>query len=239
MGKLFEDRSLRNKTVIFKDRAEAGKRLAQSLPKFVSPGALVLAIPAGGVPVAGEIARTLKLPLDLLIVRKIPIPGNTEAGFGAVGPDGEVIFNEGLLRGLRLTEETIRDQVAATQKIVEARNQLFRNGRPFPQVKGRTVILVDDGLASGFTMMEAARSMRRREATKVIVAVPTAPEDSVNRLLSEVDEIYCLNVRTFFPFAVAEAYENWYDLTDQEVISLLRDMPLYSPAGEGISRQGN
>jgi predicted phosphoribosyltransferase len=109
----FQDRSLRNNTVIFKDRAEAGKRLAKNLPKFISPDALVLAIPAGGVPVAGEIARTLKLPLDLMIVRKIPIPGNTEAGFGAVGLEGEVIFNEGLLRR-QLTEEA--RQVAATQR---------------------------------------------------------------------------------------------------------------------------
>jgi predicted phosphoribosyltransferase len=232
MATLFEDRSLRNKTFIFKDRAEAGKRLAQKLSKFVSPEALVLAIPAGGVPVACEISRVLKLPLDLMIVRKIQIPGQTEAGFGAVGPDGETIFNEELLRRLRLRGEVIQQKVEETKKVVEARNQFFRDGRPFPPVKGKTVILVDDGLASGFTMMEAVRFMRRREAEKVIVAIPTAPEDSVNRLLPEADEIFCLNVRTFFPFAVADAYENWYDLTDQEVISLLKDLPSHSLFGE-------
>jgi predicted phosphoribosyltransferase len=195
--------------------------LAQRLSKSVSPEALLLAIPAGGVPVACEIARALRLPLDLMIVRKIQIPGETEAGFGAVGPDGEVIFNEDLLRRLRLRPEVVGQKVEETRKVVEARNQLFRKGKAFPRLKGKTVILVDDGLASGFTMMEAVRFIRRREANRIIVAIPTAPEDSVHRLLPEVDEIYCLNVRTFFPFAVAEAYENWYDLTDQEVISLL------------------
>jgi predicted phosphoribosyltransferase len=208
---------------LFKDRAEAGRLLAQKLSQFVSPDVLVLAIPAGGVPVACEIARILKLPLDLMIVRKIQIPGQTEAGFGAVGPDGEVIFNEDLLERLRLKEEVLRQTVEQTKKVVEARNQLFRKGRPFPPVKGKTVIMVDDGLASGFTMMEAVRFIGRREAKEVIVVIPTAPEDSVNRLLSQVDEIYCLNIRTFFPFAVADAYENWYDLTDQEVIGLLAD----------------
>lgn len=105
---------------------------------------------------------------------------------------------------------------------MEARNQLFWRGKSFPSLRNKSVI-VDDGLASGFTMMEAVRFMRRREAKKVIVAIPTAPEDSVNRLLPEADEIFCLNVRTFFPFALAEAYENWYDLTDEEHISLLQD----------------
>jgi putative phosphoribosyl transferase len=228
LGTLIEDRSLRNKRHVFKDRAEAGRWLAQKLFPSTFPDAMVFAIPAGGVPVACEIARTLKLPLDLMIVRKIQIPGQTEAGFGAVGPNGEAIFNEELLRRLRLKEEVIRQKVEEAKKVVEARNQLFRKGRSFPPVKGKTVILVDDGLASGFTMMEGVKFVKRREAKEVIVAIPTAPEDSVNRLLSEVDEIYCLNIRAFFPFAVADAYENWYDLTDEEVISLLQDRPLHS-----------
>lgn len=223
MGTLFEDRKLRNRLFVFQDRAEAGRILAQKLSEFVSPDALVLAIPAGGVPVACESARALKLPLDLMIVRKIQIPGQAEAGFGAVGPDGETIFNEELLRRLRLREEVIKQKVEETKKVVEARNRLFRNGRPFPPVKGKSVILVDDGLASGLTMMEAARFMKRKGVAKITVGVPTASEDSIDRLLPDVDEIYCLNIRTFFPFAVAEAYEDWYDLTDSEVISLLQE----------------
>lgn len=224
MGTLVEDLSLRNKRHVFKDRAEAGRLLAQKLSPAISPDEMVFAIPAGGVPVACEIARDLKLSMDLMIVRKVQIPGDTEAGFGAVGPDGEVIFNEKLFRRMRLTEKKIKQQVEEARKVVAVRNQLFRGGEPFPQVKDRRVILVDDGLASGFTMTEAVSFIKERGVKKIIVAVPTAPAESVNRLLPIVDEIYCLNIRTFFPFAVAEAYENWYDLTDQEVISMLEDV---------------
>ena len=224
MGTLVEGRSLRNQRHVFKDRAEAGRLLAQRLSQAISADAMVFAIPAGGVPVACEIARDLKLSMDLMIVRKVQIPGDPEAGFGAIGPDGEVIFNEKLFRQLRLTEKEIKQQVEEARKVMVARNQLFRRGKPFPQLKDRAVILVDDGLASGFTMTEAVRFMKRRGAEKIIVAVPTAPAESVNRLLPSVDVIYCLNIRTFSPFAVAEAYENWYDLTDQEVISMLEDV---------------
>jgi putative phosphoribosyl transferase len=223
MGKLIEDRSLRNKTRVFKDRAEAGRWLGKKLIQSTFPDAMVLAIPAGGVPVACEIARDLKLSMDLMIVRKVQIPSDPEAGFGAIGPDGEVIFNENLLRRLRLTEEEINQQVEEAGKVVAARNQLLRRGDLFPQVKDRAVILVDDGLASGFTMTEAVRFIKKKGAKKIIVAVPTGPMESINRLLPIVDEIYCLNIRTFFPFAVAEAYENWYDLTDQEVMAMLED----------------
>jgi predicted phosphoribosyltransferase len=222
MGTLVEDRSLRNQRYVFKDRAEAGRELAQKLSHLIPPDAMVFAIPAGGVPVAYEIAKDLKLSMDLMIVRKVQIPGDPEAGFGAIGPDGKAIFNEKLFRQLGLREKEIKQQVEEAREVVVARNQLFRRGRPFPQVKDRLVILVDDGLASGFTMTEAVRFMKKSEAKKIIVAVPTAPAESVNRLLPSVDMLYCLNIRTFSPFAVAEAYENWYDLTDQEVISMLK-----------------
>lgn len=222
MGELFEDRALRNRTRVFKDRADAGRLLAKRISSFVPPDSLVLAIPAGGIPVALEVVRELKLSLDLMIVRKIQIPGNTEAGFGAVGPDGEVIFNEDLLRGLRLSKKEIEEQVERTRKGVAARVRQFRGMRPFPEGGGRTVILIDDGLASGYTMGEAVRFLRRRQAGKILVAVPTAPQSTIDRLLPLVEEIHCLNVRTRYPFAVAEAYEDWYDLSDPEALRLLK-----------------
>jgi putative phosphoribosyl transferase len=222
MGELFEDRALHNRTYVFKDRTDAGRLLAKRISPFVAPDFLVLAIPAGGIPVALEVARELKLPLDLMIVRKIQIPGNTEAGFGAVGPDGEVIFNEDLLRGLRLSKKEIEEQVERTRKGVEARVRQFRGMRPFPEGTGRTVILIDDGLASGYTMGEAVRFLRRKQAGKILVAVPTAPQSTIDRLLPLVEEIHCLNVRTSYPFAVAEAYRNWYDLSDREALELLK-----------------
>jgi len=224
MGKLFEDKSLRDKSYVFRDRSEAGSLLAERLLEIPLPEAIILAIPAGGIPVALEIARKLHLPLDLMIVRKVQIPGNPEAGFGAMGPDGEVIFNEPLLRRLRLTQDDIEKQVARARQIVEERNRVFRGGRPFPDVRDRTTVLVDDGLASGYTMTEAVRFLQKRKAARILIAVSTASEESVNRLSPLVDEIYCLNVRTLYPFAVAEAYENWYDLEDQEVLARMKSL---------------
>lgn len=223
MGELIEDIALRGKPFIFRDRQEAGKLLAEALLDYESSGAIVLAIPAGGVPVAFEIARRLRLLMDVAIVRKIQIPGNTEAGFGAMGPDGEVIFNESLLRTLGLTKEEIQQQVGKTRKVLEARDRLFRGGRPFPDLSGKEVILIDDGLASGYTMSEAVKFAKRKYAKKIIVAAPTASDSSINLILPLADKLYCLNIRGY-PFAVAEAYEKWYDLSDEEVISLLKDI---------------
>jgi putative phosphoribosyl transferase len=221
MGRLIEDPDLRNKAFVFRDRAHAGRLLAAKLWDYASSDALVLSIPAGGVPVAHEIAKELRLPMDIVIVRRVQIPGNTEAGFGAVGPDGEVIFNRALLSALSLTKEEIRIQVNKTKKVLRERNLKYRKGRPFPDLDGRTVIMVDDGLASGYTMSEAIRFARRKKSGRIIVATPTASERSLEFLLPLVDELYCLNIRGY-PFAVAEAYEEWYDVSDEEVVSLTR-----------------
>ncbi|TAL27465.1 MAG: phosphoribosyltransferase [Nitrospirae bacterium] len=223
MGELIEDIKLRGKSFVFRDRAEAGKLLAEMLSDYESSDTIILAIPAGGVPVAYEIARRLKLLMDVLIVRKIQIPGNTEAGFGAMGPDGEVIFNQSLMRTLRLTKEEILQQVDKTRKVLEARDRLYRGGRQFPELSGKDVILVDDGLASGYTTSAAVGYAEKRNAKRIIAAVPTASDSSINLILPLVDKLYCLNIRGY-PFAVAEAYEKWYDLSDEEVSSLLRDV---------------
>lgn len=224
MGKLVENLKLRNKTRIFKDRAEAGKLLSEKLKHLASPDTIVLAIPAGGVPVGYEIAKSNGLLMDVLIVRKIQIPGNTEAGFGALGPDGKAIFNERLLRSLRLTEEEINQQIEQTKRVLEERNRSYRGNRPFPDLKNKVAVIVDDGLASGYTMLEAVNFVKSKQVKKIIVAVPTASESSIDLLLPEVDEIYCLNARALYPFAVAEAYMKWYDVGDEEVIALLRDL---------------
>ncbi|OGW57648.1 MAG: hypothetical protein A2Z09_00980 [Nitrospirae bacterium RBG_16_43_8] len=224
MGRLIEDLKLRNKTRVFRDRAEAGKLLSEKLKHIAYPDTLLLAIPAGGVPVGYEIAKSNGLLMDVLIVRKIQIPGNTEAGFGALGPDGEAIFNERLLKSLRLTDEEINRQVEKTKRVLEERNRAYRGSRPFPDLKDKVAVIVDDGLASGYTMLEAVNFVKRKQAVNVIVAVPTASESSIDLLLPEVDEIYCLNARALYPFAVAEAYMKWYDVGDEEVIALLRDL---------------
>ncbi len=220
MGKLIEDPELRNKAYVFRNRAHAGKLLAAKLLDYASSDAMVLAIPAGGVPVAHEITKDLGLQMDIVIVRKVQVPGNTEAGFGAVGPDGEVIFNDALLKALNLTKEEVRMQIDKTKKVLRERDLAYRKGRPFPDLDGRTVILVDDGLASGYTMSEAIRFARRKKSGRTIIACPTASERSIEFLLDLVDELYCLNIRGY-PFAVAEAYDEWYDVSDDEVVSLI------------------
>ena len=222
MSNLIEEISLRNKLYIFKDRKEAGSLLTEKLIKFKGTDSIIFGIPSGGVPIASEISEALNLPMDLIIVRKIQIPYNPEAGFGAMGPDGEVIFNERLLNQLGLTKDEINNQVKKTQDIIKQRNRLFRQARPYPPMKDKYVIVVDDGLASGYTMLTAVKFIKRKGTKRVIVAVPTGSEKTAKFLLKEADEIVCLNLRAGVPFAVADAYKIWYDLSDEEVLDILR-----------------
>ena len=221
MGNLIVEAGLKGKTRVFADREDAGRRLATALEGLADPRGIVLAIPAGGVPVACAVAGAHRLPLDVLIVRKIQIPDNPEAGFGAIGPDGEVLLNERIVEDLRLSPKEIQAQVTKTQRVLQSREREFRKGRPQPELKDRQVILVDDGLASGYTMMAAVDFVRQKEAGQVIVAVPTASQRTVNLLQPTTDVLVCLNVRGGPVFAVADAYEQWYDLGDAEVIALL------------------
>jgi len=221
MRNLVEDKSLRNKRYVFQDRAAAGRKLSQMLLDFHHLDVLVLAIPSGGVPVAVEMRKGWPFQFDLLIVRKVQIPWDTEAGFGAVNLDGEVILNEELLRSLRLSQDVIEAQIERTKEILKKRNQIFRGGRDFPPIKNRIVILVDDGLASGYSMMAAIQFIKKRDPSKIVVAVPTGSHGTLLRISPLADALYCPNVRESLPFAVAEGYTNWYDLSDKEVLGLL------------------
>lgn len=220
---LIEDLSLRDKLYVFTDRKEAGTILARKLLKYKGTDGIVLGIPSGGVPVAAELAKTLSLPVDLVILRKIQIPNNTEAGFGAVAPDYKVLINEDLLSMLNLSQKDVEHQIQLTIDTIKKRNDLFRKGLPFPSVKNKMVIIVDDGLASGYTMLSAVEFLRRHDPKKIVVAVPTGSKRTVDFILPKVDELICLNIRSGFTFAVADAYENWYDLTDNDVISILQE----------------
>ncbi len=223
MQRLIEDASLRDKRYVFEDRKEAGMFLAQRLLGYNDTDGIVFAIPSGGVPVAAEIAKALTLPLDLIIVRKVQIPYNPEAGFGAVSPDNKVLLNENLLRALSLSEKDVELQIQITTDIIKKRNVLFRKGLPFPSIKDRVVIIVDDGLASGYTMLSAIDYVKKHEPQKIVIAVPTGLKRTIEIILPEVDELVCLNVRNGFIFAVADAYEDWHDLEDDEVISILQN----------------
>jgi predicted phosphoribosyltransferase len=222
MGILVQEVSLRDKLHVFEDRNEAGILLAEKLTMYKNSDAIIFGIPSGGVPIASEIARALDLPMDLIIVRKIQIPYNPEAGFGSVGPEGEIILNEGLLTQLSLTEQEMNAEIKKTMDVIKKRDQLFRQERPFPSLKNKNIIVVDDGLASGYTMFAAIKFIKKKSPQKVIVGVPTGSGKTVDFVLSVVDELVCLNVRNIFPYAVADAYRNWYDLTDEEVLRIIK-----------------
>ncbi len=232
MGELIEENSLRDKRYVFTDRRDAGRLLSRKLLKYKGSDSMILAIPSGGVPIASEIRQTLSLAMDLIIVRKIQIPGNPEAGFGAMSPDEEVVLNERLLNQIGLTEEEMTTQIRKTRDVIKKRGRVFRQDKPFPSIENKIVFIVDDGLASGYTMRAAINFIKRKNPLKIIVAVPTASQKTADSILSEVDELICLNVRSGYPFAVADAYEDWYDVTDEEVLEILKkDNERIKPGG--------
>lgn len=191
------------------------------LEEYRGSHALVMGIPAGGIAVAVEIAEALRLPLDITVVSKITLPWNSEAGYGAVAFNGTVMLNEELLSRLNLSSQEIQAGIKRTEQKVARRMTMFRGDRPLPDFK-RPVILVDDGLASGFTLRVGIKALRQAGATNVILAVPTAHSESVQIVLREVEAIYCPNLRRGLSFAVADAYEQWSDLDEQEVLRILQ-----------------
>ena len=219
--KIFDLPKLRNRIRVFRDRATAGKVLAGMLEEFQSSHGMVMGIPAGGIAVAVEIARGLHLPLDIAVVSKITLPWNSEAGFGAVAFDGTVMLNEELLSRLKLSDQDVQTGIRKTEERVSRRATMFRGDRPLPDFN-RPIILVDDGLASGFTLRAAIRALRRNGAANLILAVPTAYSESVQMILEEIEAVYCPNLRSGLSFAVADAYEEWSDLDEQEVIRILQ-----------------
>jgi putative phosphoribosyl transferase len=219
-SKIIQVQKLRNRTGVFRDRTSAGKVLAGMLDRYRNGNAIVMGIPAGGVAVAVEIARELHLSLDVAVVSKITFPWNPEAGYGAVAFDGTVILNEKLLSRLNLGHEEIEKGIEKTKEKVARRVTLFRGDQSFPDLD-RPVIVVDDGLASGFTLRVALKALRNAGATKINLAVPTAHEESAQTILDEVEALYCPNIRNGLSFAVADAYEEWDDLDEKEVIRIL------------------
>lgn len=229
---VIDSMELRNRTGVFRDRDEAGHVLARTLESFRGQNAMVMAIPSGGVPIGLAISSRLGLPLDLIIIRKIPVPGNTEAGFGAVSLEGDMILNEPMIRMLGLSAEEIETLAEPVRAELKFRNHIFREDRPWPDLSGRVVILADDGLASGYTMLTAAGMVRRRGPERIVVAVPTASLSTINLVARDVNLIVCPNIRTGSYFAVAEAYRNWYDLSRDEVVGMLKRHTFLSEKAE-------
>jgi putative phosphoribosyl transferase len=205
---------------VFRDREDAGKSLALALESYKERKVLVLAIPRGGAEVGYEVAKYLEADFSILISRKLPFPDNPEAGFGALAEDGSAIIlkEASLMVPTKKIKDIIRDQSEEIRRRVEA----LRGGKPLPQISGRTVILVDDGLAMGSTMRAAIELCKKRNAQKIIVAVPVSGRRVAREIDKLVDETVVLEVPEFF-HAVAQAYLHWYDVTDEEVLEIMNN----------------
>jgi putative phosphoribosyl transferase len=205
----------------FRDRAEAGRILAEKLKTYVNrPDVVVLALPRGGVPVAFEVARKLNAPLDVFLVRKLGVPGQAELAMGAIASGGVRVLNKDVVDYLRIPEEIIDAVAAKEQKELDRRERAYRGYAGAPDVRGRAVILVDDGLATGSTMRAAVTALREQQPARITVAVPVAARATCDEFRSEVDEIVC--AVTPEPFrAVGHWYEDFAQTTDEEVHDLL------------------
>jgi predicted phosphoribosyltransferase len=219
----------------FKNRTEAGRLLADKLKRYAArPDVLVLALPRGGVPVAYEVARELNAPLDIFLVRKLGVPGHEELAMGAIASGGVRTLNEDVIRPLRIPGEVINAVTAEEQKELERRQRAYRGDRPAPDVRGRTVILVDDGLATGSTMRAAVAALRQQQPARIVVAVPTAAPATCDEFRGEVDEIVCAITPEPF-YAVGLWYDDFSQTTDEEVRDLLgrAERERSAPAQEG------
>lgn len=205
----------------FQNRVEAGQMLAKRLTKYANrPDVLVLALPRGGVPVGYEVAQALNAPLDVFVVRKLGVPGHEELAMGAIASGGVRVLNGSVIKGLNIPDDVI-DAVAEREFCeLERRERAYRDDRPAPEVQGRTVILVDDGIATGSTMKAAVEALRQLEARRIVVATPTAALSTVREMRQDVDEF--LAVMTPADFAgVGQGYEDFSQTSDEEVRDLL------------------
>lgn len=214
----------------FRDRAEAGRMLAAQLRGYAHrPDVIVLALPRGGVPVGYEIAKALNVPLDVFIVRKLGVPGYEELAMGAIATGGVRVLNEDVVTSLRVRDEVIDMVATAEQQELERRERLYRGDRPPPDVRGRLVILVDDGIATGATIRAAVAALYQQQPTRLIVAVPIAAPETCEELSAEVDELVC--VMTPEPFyAISLWYEDFSPTTDEEVREYLERSAREQPA---------
>jgi len=203
------------------NRTEAGRLLAEKLKAYANrPDVLVLALPRGGVPVAYEVARALNAPLDIFLVRKLGLPGHEELAMGAIATGGVRVLNQDVVQALRVPDRLINAVAAAEREELNRREREYRGDRPPPEVRGRTVILIDDGLATGSTMRAAVEALKQQQPARIVVAVPIASPETCDELRTEVDEIVCAVTPEPF-YAVGLWYDDFSQTTDQEVRNLL------------------
>jgi putative phosphoribosyl transferase len=219
----------------FRNRTEAGRLLAQRLQGYANvPDVLVLALPRGGVPVGYEVARALNAELDVFLVRKLGLPGYEELAMGAVASGGIRVINRGLIESLGISQEEIDAVVEREERELARRERLYRGNKPPPRIRGRTVILVDDGLATGSTMRAAIAALREQQPAKLVVAVPIAAPSTCDELADEVDDIVCAVTPEPF-YAVGLWYEDFSQTTDEEVRELLQRAAEERTRGEHLA----
>lgn len=221
-----ENLSLHDKTFIFSNRVKAGELLASFLKDEKID--LLLAIPNGGVPIAYSLIQNLIIhEFNLLLVRKIQVPWSTESGFGALTPDDQIILNNDMISYFQIEKSRIDKQIQAARSVIKERQELYKLN-PFDP-KNKNILLTDDGIASGFSMIAGSTWLKKQGAKKIIISVPTAPLSSIKKIEERnvADDIICLNIREIYPFAVAEAYIDWYDVPETEVILLMNEIKTF------------
>lgn len=218
---------LRDCRSVFFDRTHGGRCIAEMTDES---DAIVMGIPAGGIPVAAVVARVLGLSLDVTVVSKITLPWNTEAGYGAVAFDGSLRLNEALIRQSGLSRNQVQAGIDKTRIKVAERVRRLRGGKPMSDLSDKTVIVVDDGLASGYTMQVAVEALARCGVGKMIVAVPTGHNTAIEEIARRVHAFYCPNIRSGPRFAVAEAYEKWTDVSEAQAEAILKTFDIVPPA---------
>ena len=207
----------------FENRHDAGRRLAAELSKYSEQSVVVLAIPNGGVPVALEVAGTLKAELDIIVCRKVPMLLNPEGSLGAATDDGTVILNEEAVKRIGLSRQQLEHDISRIRADIKQRSLLYKGDRPIVRVGGKTVVVVDDGLASGFTMMAAVESVRHRQPKEIVVAVPVASAIAVKRLEKVADKVVTCTTSFAPKFYISDFYRYWYDLSDNDVVRYLKE----------------
>lgn len=217
---------------LFRDRLDAGERLAKQLEKYTNDkDVIVLALPRGGVPVGYVVAKALGVPLDVFLVRKLGLPGQEELAMGAIASGGVRVFNEGIIRNLRPSHQEIDAVITREQAVLNKRDSLYRGDRPPLDLNGRIVILIDDGIATGATIRAAIKAIQQMGCQKLIVATPLAPSSTIKDLEKEVDEIICLETPEPF-FAIGSWYNDFSQTTDAEVQRLLAYANQFNQNGE-------
>jgi putative phosphoribosyl transferase len=207
--------------VIFKDRVDAGKILANKLSKYAAQNPLVLGLPRGGVPVAFEVAKALKAPMDVYIVRKLGVRGHEELAMGAIATGDVRVLNESVIGPLQISKEAIETETEKEKEELKRRERVYRSGRAPLNVANRTILLIDDGIATGSTIKAAIAALKKQKAAKIVVGVPVAPSSTIEELKKEVDDLVCVSAPDFF-IAISVWYDEFPQTTDEQVRELLK-----------------